>query len=87
LPTTPTLYEQSKSEKLSGELLLDLELLSLSDTKGLVDIYWGIPGGLTAGKPKRAIATPLDLVDGIKIINNTNKQLFSIKFLMRIVNC
>jgi hypothetical protein len=54
---------------------LDLELSPLSDTKGLVDIYWDIPGGLAAEKPKRAIATPLDLVDGIKIINNTNKQI------------
>ncbi len=65
----------TEERRLNEGLILELELSSLSKTKGAVDIYWGRPGGLVSGKHERAIATPLDLVDGIKIINNTDKYV------------
>jgi len=64
-----------KNEQLNGNLVLELELSSLSKTKGAADIYWGRPGGFAAGKHERAIVTPLDLVDEVKITNNTNKAI------------
>lgn len=77
-PPPPSTLSQfpSTPSPLSGNLILELELSSLSKIKGEVNIYWGRPGGFAAGKPERAIATPLDLVDGLKITNNTNKSVY-----------
>jgi len=64
-----------ENQQLNGNLVLELEVSSLSKTKGAADIYWDRPGGFAAGKHERVIATPLDLVDGMKITNNTNKAI------------
>jgi hypothetical protein len=73
--TTTTIKEES----LKGELILELGLSSLSRTKGKADIYWDSKEGFSTGKPKIAIATPLDLVDGLKITNNTNKTVLFVE--------
>jgi hypothetical protein len=76
LNITTTIKEK---ESLKGELILELGLSSLSRTKGKADIYWDSKEGFSTGKPKIAIATPLDLVDGLKITNNTNKTVLFVE--------
>lgn len=57
------------------KLVMELKISSLSKSKGAVDIFWGQPGGFVGGQVQRAIVTPLQLVDGIKITNGTNETV------------
>ena len=72
-PETTILPDETALQ--TGKLIMELKLSSLSKPKGAADIFWGQPGGFVGGQVQRAIATPLQLVDGIKITNGTNETV------------
>ncbi len=70
------LVDLEENQQFNEDLVLELEISSLSRAEGEVNLYWGKPGGFATGDFERATATPLDLVEGLKITNNTDEPIF-----------